>query len=176
MDRSILEGDPHSVIEGMTIAAYSIGAHEGYVYCRAEYPLAIQRLKIAIEQATEYGLLGPGILGSDFYFTLHIKEGAGAFVCGEETALIASIEGRRGEPRPRPPFPAVAGLWNKPTNNNNVKSYAISPQIIRQWGRMVRRHWLAQEPGHGHLCPHRQGREHGPGGSAHGHHAGRDHL
>ncbi len=130
MDRSILEGDPHSVIEGMTIAAYSIGAHEGYVYCRAEYPLAIQRLKIAIQQATEYGLLGPGILGSDYYFTLHIKEGAGAFVCGEETALIASIEGRRGEPRPRPPFPAVAGLWNKPTNNNNVKSYAISPQII----------------------------------------------
>ncbi len=130
MDRSILEGDPHSVIEGMIIAAYAIGAHEGYIYCRAEYPLAIQRLKIAIQQATEYGLLGENILGTDFSFNLFIKEGAGAFVCGEETALIASIEGRRGEPRPRPPFPAVSGLWGKPTNNNNVKSYANIPQII----------------------------------------------
>ncbi|MHB1296383.1 MAG: FAD-dependent oxidoreductase [Anaerolineae bacterium] len=130
MDRSILEGDPHAVVEGMTIAGYAIGAHEGYVYCRAEYPLAIQRLKIAIKQATEMGLLGENILGSDFSFALKIKEGAGAFVCGEETALIASIEGKRGEPRPRPPFPAVSGLWGKPTNNNNVKSYAFSPQII----------------------------------------------
>ena len=130
MDRSILEGDPHAVLEGMTIAGYAIGAHEGYIYCRAEYPLAIQRLKIAIKQATEYGLLGDNILGTDFSFNLHIKEGAGAFVCGEETALIASIEGRRGEPRPRPPFPAVSGLWGKPTNNNNVKSYAFTPQII----------------------------------------------
>ncbi|MBC7234856.1 MAG: NADH-quinone oxidoreductase subunit NuoF [Chloroflexi bacterium] len=130
MDRSILEGDPHSVIEGMAIAAYAIGAKEGYIYCRAEYPLAIQRLRIAIQQAEEYGLLGEDILGSGFDFRLHIKEGAGAFVCGEETALIASIEGKRGEPRPRPPFPAVSGLWGKPTNNNNVKSYANVPQII----------------------------------------------
>jgi len=130
MDRSILEGDPHSVIEGMIIAAYAIGARDGYIYCRAEYPLAIRRLRLAISQAEEYGLLGEGILGSDFAFRLHIKEGAGAFVCGEETALIASIEGRRGEPRPRPPFPAVSGLWGKPTNNNNVKSYANIPQII----------------------------------------------
>jgi len=130
MDRSVLEGDPHSVIEGMTIAAYAVGAQNGYIYCRAEYPLAIQRLRLAIRQAEEYGLLGDGILGSDFCFHLHIKEGAGAFVCGEETALIASIEGRRGEPRPRPPFPAVSGLWGKPTNNNNVKSYANIPQII----------------------------------------------
>jgi len=130
MDRSILEGDPLSVIEGMTIAAYAIGAHEGYIYCRAEYPLAIQRLRIAIDQAKEYGLLGHDIMGSGFDFDLKIKEGAGAFVCGEETALIASIEGRRGEPRPRPPFPAVSGLWGKPTNNNNVKSYAYVPQII----------------------------------------------
>ena len=130
MDRSVLEGDPHSVLEGMTIAAYAIGAAEGYVYCRAEYPLAIKRLRTAIAQAEAYGLLGEDIFGSGFTFQLKIKEGAGAFVCGEETALIASIEGKRGEPRPRPPFPAVSGLWGKPTNNNNVKSYATVPQII----------------------------------------------
>jgi NADH-quinone oxidoreductase subunit F len=130
MDRSILEGDPHSVIEGMTICGYAVGAREGYIYCRAEYPLAIRRLRTAIAQAEEYGLLGDGILGTDSSFHLHIKEGAGAFVCGEETALLASIEGRRGEPRPRPPFPAVSGLWGKPTNLNNVKSYANIPRII----------------------------------------------
>ena len=131
MDRSILEGDPHSVVEGMIIASYAIGCREGYIYCRAEYPLAIQRLKIAIQQAEEYGLLGDNILGSDHSFRLHIKEGAGAFVCGEETALMASVEGRRGEPRPRPPYPAVAGLWEKPSNINNVKSYAnVAPIIL----------------------------------------------
>jgi len=130
MDRSILEGDPHAIIEGMAIAAYAIGAPEGYIYCRAEYPLAIEHLKKAITQAHEYGLLGENILGSDFSFQLKVKEGAGAFVCGEETALIASIEGKRGEPRPRPPYPAVSGLWGKPSNVNNVKSYAITPQIM----------------------------------------------
>jgi NADH-quinone oxidoreductase subunit F len=130
MDRSIIEGDPHSLIEGMTICGYAVGGREGYVYCRAEYPLAIKRLKIAIAQAEEYGLLGDNILGTDFSFHLHVKEGAGAFVCGEETALLASVEGRRGEPRPRPPFPAVSGLWDKPTNLNNVKSYCNVPQII----------------------------------------------
>jgi len=130
MDRSILEGDPHSIIEGMAIAAYAIGARDGYIYCRAEYPLAIAHLKKAISQAKEYGLLGENILGTDFSFDICIKEGAGAFVCGEETALMASIEGRRGEPRPRPPFPAVSGLWHKPSNVNNVKSYAMTPQII----------------------------------------------
>ncbi len=130
MDRSLLEGDPHSLIEGMTICGYAIGASEGYIYCRAEYPLAIKRLNVAIAQAEEYGLLGDNILNTDFSFHLHIKEGAGAFVCGEETALLASIEGRRGEPRPRPPFPAASGLWAKPTNLNNVKSYANVPQII----------------------------------------------
>ncbi len=130
MDRSIIEGDPHSLVEGMSLCAYAVGAQEGYVYCRAEYPLAIKRLEIAIARAQEYGLLGDNILGTDFSFHLHIKEGAGAFVCGEETALLASIEGRRGEPRPRPPFPAVSGLWNKPTNLNNVKSYCNTPQII----------------------------------------------
>jgi len=130
MDRSLIEGDPHSLIEGMTICGYSVGSQQGYVYCRAEYPLAIKRLKIAISKAEEYGLLGDNILGTDFSFHLHVKEGAGAFVCGEETALLASIEGRRGEPRPRPPFPAVSGLWGRPTNLNNVKSYCNIPQII----------------------------------------------
>jgi NADH-quinone oxidoreductase subunit F len=140
MDRSVLEGDPHSVLEGMAIAAYAIGAEEGYVYCRAEYPLAIERLKTAIAQAEAYGLLGDDILGTGTRFHLHIKEGAGAFVCGEETALIASIEGRRGEPRPRPPFPSVAGLWDKPTNVNNVKSYASVAQILlngADWFRSI---------------------------------------
>jgi NADH-quinone oxidoreductase subunit F len=130
MDRSTMEGDPHTVIEGLTIAAYAIGASEGYVYCRAEYPLAIKRLRIAIKQAEEKGFLGKNILGSEFNFTVHIKEGAGAFVCGEETALMASIEGKRGMPRSRPPFPAQSGLWGKPTNINNVKTLASIPVII----------------------------------------------
>ncbi len=134
MDRSVLEGDPHRVIEGMAICGYAIGADEGYVYVRAEYPLAIKRLRIAIKQAEEMGLLGDGILGSSFNFHIKIKEGAGAFVCGEETALLASIEGRRGMPRPRPPFPAISGLWGKPTNINNVETFANVPQIISQGG------------------------------------------
>ncbi len=132
MDRSILEGDPHAVIEGMMIGGYAMGADEGYIYCRAEYPLAIKRLQTAIKNATEYGLLGEDILGTGFNFTLHIKEGAGAFVCGEETALMASIEGQRGMPRARPPFPAVKGLWGKPTNINNVETWANVPRIIVQ--------------------------------------------
>lgn len=130
MDRSILEGDPHSVIEAMAIAGYAVGAQNGYVYVRAEYPIAVKRLAIAIDEAKEYGLLGEGIFGSDFSFNMHIRLGAGAFVCGEETALIASVEGRRGEPRPRPPFPAVRGLFGKPTLLNNVETYANIPQII----------------------------------------------
>ena len=130
MDRSTMEGDPHTVIEGLIIAAYAIGASEGYIYCRAEYPLAIKRLRIAIKQAEEKGFLGKNILGSQFNFTVHIKEGAGAFVCGEETALMASIEGRRGMPRSRPPFPAQSGLWGKPTTINNVKTLASIPVII----------------------------------------------
>lgn len=130
MDRSILEGDPHKIIEGMAICAYAIGADEGYVYVRAEYPLAIKRLRNAIEQAKEMGLLGKNIFGSDFNFELKIKEGAGAFVCGEETALLESIEGKRGMPRPRPPFPAVSGLWGKPTNINNVETFANIASII----------------------------------------------
>ncbi|MFA5622518.1 MAG: NADH-quinone oxidoreductase subunit NuoF [Thermovirgaceae bacterium] len=130
MDRSVLEGDPHSVVEGMLIGAYVIGSDEGYIYCRAEYPLAIKRLNTAIEQATEMGLMGDNIMGTGFSFKLHIKEGAGAFVCGEETALMASIEGKRGMPNPRPPFPANSGLWGKPTNINNVETWANIPQII----------------------------------------------
>ncbi len=130
MNRRVLEGDPHSVIEGMIIAAYAIGASQGYIYCRAEYPVAVQTLRIAIQQARAFGLLGENILGSDFSFDVEVRMGAGAFVCGEETALMASIEGQRGQPRPRPPFPAVNGLWGKPTNINNVETYANVPQII----------------------------------------------
>ena len=130
MDRSVLEGDPHALIEAMAIAGYAIGADQGYVYVRAEYPIAVQRLQKAIDQAREYGLLGKNIFGSDFSFNLDIRLGAGAFVCGEETALMTSIEGKRGEPRPRPPFPAVKGLFDRPTVLNNVETYANIPQII----------------------------------------------
>ncbi len=135
MDRSILEGDPHAVLEGMLIAAYAIGCHRGYIYCRAEYPLALKRLDIALQEAREIGLLGENILGSGFSFDISIKEGAGAFVCGEETALMASIEGKRGMPRTRPPFPANSGLWGKPTNINNVETLANLPQIIDRGGQ-----------------------------------------
>lgn len=130
MDRSVLEGDPQAVLEGMVIAAKAIGAHQGYIYCRAEYPLAIQQLNIAIAQAKGYGLIGQNILDTGFDFDLEIYQGAGAFVCGEETALMTSIEGKRGMPRPRPPFPAVSGLWGKPSVLNNVETLASVPQII----------------------------------------------
>ena len=130
MDRSILEGDPHAVLEAMAIAGYAIGAYQGYIYVRAEYPIAVQRLEIAIEQAREYGLLGKNIFDSGFDFDIELRLGAGAFVCGEETALMTSIEGNRGEPRPRPPFPALKGLFQKPTILNNVETYANIPQII----------------------------------------------
>ena len=140
MDRSILEGDPHSVIEAMTIAGYAIGATQGYIYIRAEYPIAVHRLQIAINQAREYGLLGKNIFDSGFDFDLEIRLGAGAFVCGEETALMTSIEGKRGEPRCRPPFPALKGLFQKPTVLNNVETYANIPQIFLkgpQWFRSI---------------------------------------
>ena len=130
MDRSILEGDPHSVLEAMAIAGYAIGARQGYIYIRAEYPIAVKRLRIAIDQAREAGLLGDNIFGTDFCFDIDLRLGSGAFVCGEETALLASIEGNRGEPRPRPPFPAVKGLFGKPTLLNNVETYANICQII----------------------------------------------
>lgn len=130
MDRSILEGDPHTVLEAMAIAGYAIGSTQGYIYVRAEYPIAVERLRIAINQAHEYGLLGDNIFGTDFSFDVQLRLGAGAFVCGEETALMTSIEGNRGEPRPRPPFPAVKGLFRKPTILNNVETYANITQII----------------------------------------------
>jgi NADH:ubiquinone oxidoreductase subunit F (NADH-binding)/(2Fe-2S) ferredoxin len=132
MDRSVMEGNPHSVIEGMTIGAYAMGVHQGFVYIRAEYPLAVENLRIAIRQAEAAGLLGNDILGSGFDFSLNVRLGAGAFVCGEETALMASIEGRIGEPHPRPPYPAEEGLWGKPTNINNVKTWAAVPIIMNK--------------------------------------------
>ncbi|MBN1676010.1 MAG: NADH-quinone oxidoreductase subunit NuoF [Kiritimatiellae bacterium] len=147
MDRAVLESDPHSVIEGLVIAAYAIGASEGYIYTRAEYPLAIQRLRKAIAQAQEAGLLGPAILGSSFSFNVHIKEGAGAFVCGEETALIASIEGKRGMPNPRPPFPAQRGIFGKPTNINNVETLAQVPVILAQGSAAVARYGTEKSRG-----------------------------
>ncbi len=130
MDRSTMEGDPNTVIEGMTIAAYAIGATEGYIYIRAEYPLAVKRVRLALKQCEEKGFLGDNLFGTSFSLHIHVKEGAGAFVCGEETALMASIEGKRGMPRPRPPYPAVSGLWGKPTTINNVKTLATVPVII----------------------------------------------
>lgn len=130
MDRSILEGDPHGIIEAMMIAGYAIGANKGYIYVRAEYPIAVHRFQIAINQAKEYGILGKNIFGTDFQFDLEIRLGAGAFVCGEETALLESIEGRTGRPRLKPPFPANSGLWGKPTLINNVETYANITKII----------------------------------------------
>ena len=147
MDRSVLEGDPHSLIEGMTIAAFTVGASHGYVYVRAEYPLAVARLEKALESAREYGLLGEDILGSGFTFQLDIRMGSGAFVCGEETALIASVEGKRGEPRPRPPFPAVQGLWGKPTLLNNVETYANVAPILEEGGRAFASRGTKESPG-----------------------------
>ena len=147
MDRSVLEGDPHSVIEGMAIAGHTVGAQTGYIYVRAEYPLAVERLKIALAQAKERGLLGKNILGTGFDFDLEIRMGSGAFVCGEETALLTSIEGNRGEPRPRPPFPAVQGLWGKPTVLNNVETYANVPAIILNGGPWYAAHGTERSKG-----------------------------
>ncbi len=147
MDESIMEGNPHALLEGMVIAGYAIGADEGYIYVRAEYPLAIERLRVAIAQAEEANLLGSKILGGAFSFDIHIKEGAGAFVCGEETALINSIEGRRGMPRPKPPFPAQAGLWEKPTVVNNVETFANIPKIILNGAEWFRSFGVEKSPG-----------------------------
>ncbi len=147
MDRSILEGDPHAVLEGMIICARAIGGTHGYIYCRAEYPLAIHRLQLAIEAARERGYLGENIMGSDFVFDISIKQGAGAFVCGEETALFASIEGERGMPRIRPPFPAESGVFGQPTNNNNVETYANVPWIINNGGQAYRGYGTEKSPG-----------------------------
>jgi NADH-quinone oxidoreductase subunit F len=147
MNRSLLEGDPHSLLEGMLIASLAIGASEGYIYCRAEYPLALERLGVALRQAEKYGLLGDNILGSEFSFHIKIKEGAGAFVCGEETALIASIEGNRGMPRPRPPFPATSGLWKKPTIINNVETLASIALILQNGADWFAQHGTEESKG-----------------------------
>ena len=147
MNRSVLEGDPHAVLEGMLIAARAIGATHGYVYCRAEYPLALERLRIAISRMKDYALLGEDILGSGFTFDIEIKEGAGAFVCGEETALMASIEGQRGMPRPRPPFPAQAGIWGKPTNINNVETLAAVAVILQRGADWYAQHGTESSKG-----------------------------
>jgi NADH:ubiquinone oxidoreductase subunit F (NADH-binding)/(2Fe-2S) ferredoxin len=147
MDRSVLESDPHSILEGMAVGAFAVGAREGYVYVRAEYPLAIEKLQLAIKQAEERGLLGDGIFGTDFCFRVKLNKGAGAFVCGEETALIASIEGGVGEPRPRPPFPAEKGLWGKPTNINNVETWANVPVILARGGEWYSRIGTKKSPG-----------------------------
>ncbi|WP_427340932.1 NAD(P)H-dependent oxidoreductase subunit E, partial [Caloranaerobacter sp. DY30410] len=147
MDRSILEGDPHSVLEAMAIAGYAIGANQGYIYVRVEYPIAVQRLEIAIKQAREKGLLGKNIFGTGFDFDIEVRLGAGAFVCGEETALIASIEGQRGMPRNKPPYPANKGLWGKPTLINNVETYANIPQIILKGAEWFRSIGTEKSPG-----------------------------
>ncbi|MGE4563863.1 MAG: NAD(P)H-dependent oxidoreductase subunit E, partial [Victivallaceae bacterium] len=147
MDRSVMEGNPHSVIEGMMIAARAIGADEGYVYVRAEYPLAVKRMRRAVEAARTAGVLGDNLFGTDFKFDLHVMEGAGAFVCGEETALIASIEGKRGMPRPKPPFPAQSGLWGKPTVINNVETLASVPLIFREGAAAYRAVGTDKSPG-----------------------------
>jgi NADH-quinone oxidoreductase subunit F/NADP-reducing hydrogenase subunit HndC len=147
MDRAVLEGDPHAVLEGMPIAAFAIGATHGFIYVRAEYPIAIEHIGIALEQGRALGLLGENILGLGFSFDIEMKQGAGAFVCGEETALIASIEGRRGMPRVRPPFPANSGLWGKPTNINNVETLANVPYIILHGAEHYRQVGSEKSPG-----------------------------
>ena len=176
MDRSIMEGDSHSVIEGMAIAGYAIGAHQGYVYIRAEYPLAVKRLQIALDQARNLGLIGKNILGSGFDFDVDIKLGAGAFVCGEETALIHSIEGLRGEPHTKPPFPAQAGLWDKPTIVNNVETLANVPAIMTRGADWYSAIGTADLQRHQGVRAGRPDQQRRPGRGADGHDPARDHL
>ena len=176
MDRSVLESDPQRVLEGMAIAGYAVGANHGYIYVRAEYPLAVKRLKTAIRQAEQLACSAEASSTRSFNFDVEIRIGAGAFVCGEETALIASIEGRRGTPRPRPPYPAASGLWGKPTLINNVETFANVPPIIRNGRRVVRGHRHRQEQGHQGLRAGGQRRQHRADRSAHGHDPARDRL
>ena len=161
MDRSVMEDYPFKILEGMTLAAYAVGADQGYLYVRAEYPLAVKRLKAAIRQAQKHNLLGHNIGATTFNFSVDVRLGAGAFVCGEETALIASIEGKRGQPRPRPPYPAEHGLWGYPTLINNVESYANVVPIIRNGVGMVFQHWDGKKQRHKGILAHRQHPEHG---------------
>ncbi len=174
MDRSVMESDPHRVLEGMAIAAYAVGASKGFIYVRAEYPLAVARLTTAIREARRRGLLGNSIGNTTFNFDIEIRLGAGAFVCGEETALMASIEGQRGTPRPRPPYPAVSGLWGKPTLINNVETFANMAPIVRNGGKWFCQHGLGAKQGHQGLCAHRQDQEHRSDRGADGHQAARD--
>ncbi len=171
MDRSVLESVPQQVLEGMAIAGYAVGASHGYIYVRAEYPLAVKRLRLAIRQAERANMLGSNIADTSFSFDIDIRIGAGAFVCGEETALIASMEGRRGTPRPRPPFPAQSGLWEKPTLINNVETLANIATIIRKGADWYRGIGTAKSAGHQGVRPGRQGRQHRPHRGADGRHA-----
>ena len=156
MDLSILESDPHSVLEGILIAGYAIGAEQGFIYVRAEYPLAIQRLRLAIQQAMDYNLLGKQILGTDFNFDIQIREGAGAFVCGEETALLMSIEGQRGMPRFRPPYPVDKGLFDCPTVINNVETLANVPRIMEKGAAVFNQYGTKQSTGTKGICFNRR--------------------
>jgi NADH-quinone oxidoreductase subunit F len=176
MDRSIMEGDSHSVIEGMMIAGYAIGAHQGYVYIRAEYPLAVQRLQIAIDQARSHGLMGKNILGTGFDFDISIRLGAGAFVCGEETALIHSLQGMRGEPTTKPPFPAESGLWGKPTIVNNVETLANVPVVYQKGAEWFSNIGTKTSKGTKVFALAGKVNNVGFGGSSHGHHPARDHF
>ncbi len=176
MDRSVLESDPHRVLEGMAIAAFAVGASYGYIYVRAEYPLAVKNLKTAIKQAERMGLLGNAICGTKFSFHVDIRLGAGAFVCGEETALMASIEGKRGSPRPRPPYPAEDGLWGFPTLINNVETFSNVPTIMRKGAAWFRKIGTPGERRDQGVCAGRQGPEHRADRGANGDHTARHHL
>ncbi len=175
MDRSVLESDPHRVLEGMIIAAYAVGASKGYVYVRAEYPLAVARLQACLRDARRRGILGNNIGNTSFNFDVEVRLGAGAFVCGEETALIASIEGKRGTPKPRPPYPAVSGLRGKPTLINNVETFANVAPIIRNGGQMVFRDRLGKKQRHQSVCPNWQDSQHRAGRGADGDQTARNH-
>ena len=176
MDRSVLESDPHRVLEGMAIAAYAVGADTGYIYVRGEYPLAVKRLRIAIRQAERMGFLGKNLCGTTFSFHVEIRLGAGAFVCGEETALLASIEGNRGTPRPRPPYPAMSGLCtNAPTLINNVETLGQHSPHRPQRRRVVREDRHREEQGHQGVRHRRLGHQHRSHRSPHGHHPAGDH-
>ena len=176
MDRTLMESDPHRVLEGMAIAGYAVGADQGYIYVRGEYPVAAKRLERAIRAAERRGLLGSRILDSNFNFRIDVRIGAGAYVCGEETALMASVMGQRGQPWPRPPYPAQSGLWGKPTLINNVETFGNIAPIIEQRRRVVCRYRHGKKQGDQNLCPGRDRRDDRPDRSADGHHAARDRL
>ena len=176
MDRSVLEGNPHSVLEGLTIGAYAVGAHEGYIYVRQEYPLAVENVHMAIKKAEEYGFLGKNILGSGFDFKVIVHQGAGAFVCGESTALMTALEGRAGEPRPKYVRSNVVGLWGRPSVLNNVETWANVPLIINKGADWFTQYRNGNQQGHEDFLPRRQDNQYGPCGSTHGHASERYYL